>query len=70
MALAIQSRPPNRISQSLVLEMLDVRLANPLQAHGFDTFSQAQAECGHRDRTASAPPECAHRHICEPVRIA
>ena len=26
----------------LVLEMLDVRLADPLQAHGFDTFSQAQ----------------------------
>jgi hypothetical protein len=22
--------------------MLDVRLANPLQTHGFDTFSQAQ----------------------------
>ncbi len=22
--------------------MLDVRLANPLQAHGFDTFSQTQ----------------------------
>ena len=26
----------------LVLEMLDARLANTLEAYGFDTFSQAQ----------------------------